>query len=162
MSITIREYVEADKTQVAAWLEELQDYLIKLDPDNRLRRQPEYGEVFSKRLFHFIAEGQGKIYLAMNENRAVGFVAGAVDKQTYQNLLEINPTKLGVISALFVDEAFRGKGIGSQLMKKIEKYFTDLDCDSLWVNIVAFNPAHEIYQKFGFHDREIGMLKKII
>jgi GNAT superfamily N-acetyltransferase len=126
-----------------------------------LRRQSEYGDVFTQELFDFIREGQGKIYIAVDGQKYVGFIAGAVDKQSDKNLLEVVPTKLGVVSEFFVEEKYRGQGVGKVLMEKLETYFKSIGCDSLWANVVAFNPAHDVYEKMGYHNREIGMLKKL-
>ncbi|MFA7301430.1 MAG: GNAT family N-acetyltransferase [Candidatus Shapirobacteria bacterium] len=161
MNITIREYQENDKERIKLWIEQLHDYLVKLDPDYRLRRLPEYGQVFTDELFDFIEDGNGKIFIAMDDDLPIGFSAGAIDKQSNKNLLEVVPSTLGVISDVFVNENYRGQGIGKQLLNKLEDYLKSIGCDSLWLNVVSFNPAHQVYSKLGFHDREIGMFKKI-
>ena len=161
MNITIREFIELDRPQIIKWIETLHDYLVDIDPDKRLRRQPNYGQVFSQELFDFINNGQGKIFIACDNNIPIGFSAGAIDKQSDKNLLEVIPSKLGVVSDIFVVEKYRRQGIGKQLLNKLENYLKDLDCDTLWLNVLDFNPAHNLYSKLGFRNREIGMMKKI-
>lgn len=161
MTIEIREFLESDRPQIIKWLEDLHDYLVAIDPDKRFRREPKFGQVFSDELFDYVKSGHGKIFIATDDGRTIGFSAGAIDKQSEKNLLEVIPSKLGVISDVFVEEAYRGQGIGKQLLKKLEDHLISLSCDSLWLNVVAFNPSHQLYSNSGYHDREIGMIKKV-
>jgi GNAT superfamily N-acetyltransferase len=161
MNLIIREYQEIDRPQIIKWIENLHDYLVKIDPDKRFRRQPEYGEIFFNDLLDFVKNGQGKIFIALDQVKYIGFSAGAIDTQSKKNLSEVVPSKLGVVCDVYVEDNYRGKGIGTELLKKLENYFKSLNCDSLWLNVVAFNPAHDLYQKLGYRDREIGMFKKL-
>lgn len=161
MDITIREYQETDRGQIIKWIEDRHDYLVNLDPHKRLCRQPEYGQVFFTELFDFVNNRQGKIFVAIEGEKLVGFSGGGVDRPSPKDLLEVVPGKLGVISEIFVEQSYRGKGIGTMLLQKLETYLKSLGCDSLWLNVLSFNPAHDLYRKLGYYDREIGMLKKL-
>ena len=83
-------------------------------------------------------------------------------KQSEENLLSVIPTKLGVISDVFVAKSARGMGLGKKLMKKIEDFLIETGADTIWINIVAFNhDAHNFYKKMGYKDREIGLMKRV-
>jgi hypothetical protein len=43
----------------------------------------------------------------------------------------------------------------------MEHYLKAKNCDHIWLTVVAYNPAHKFYQKYGFINREIGMIKKV-
>ena len=161
MEIQIREYQEGDRPFITKCLEDLHDYITDIDPDKRLRRQPEFGQVFTDELLLFVKKGNGKIYIAVDGDVLIGFSGGAIDKKSKKDLLEVKPSKVGVISDVVVEEKYRGRGIGKMLIEKLEKYFKSQDCDTIWLSVIAFNPAHDMYLKLGYRDREIGMLKKI-
>jgi ribosomal protein S18 acetylase RimI-like enzyme len=79
-----------------------------------------------------------------------------------KNELEIGRHRLGEVLDLFIEESYRGQGIGSKMLMMMEAYFKEQDCDSMWAHLFASNEnAHTVYEKFGFIDRSIGMLKNI-
>lgn len=163
MDIKIREYREKDRELLQSLIEKLMDCVVDMDPIERIRRMKRFSEINSKKLLKKINKNGGKIYFAELDGEVVGYVAGFVAKQSKENLLEVIPTKLGVIDDLYVDDSFRGRGIGTTLMKRIEDYFVSVDCDSIWIEVFAPNKkAHEYYKKKGFVDREIGMLKRLV
>ena len=69
---------------------------------------------------------------------------------------------MGEVLELFVEEKYRGQGIGTKMLAMMEDYFKEKNCDSMWISVFApNNTAHELYKKFGFTNRDIGMLKNI-
>ena len=159
--ISIREYQDSDKLTIIDWFKQLHDYLVSLDPIKRLRRAPEYGEVFFDSSFKQVVEGNGKIFIASDLGVDVGFVSGFIEKQSEKNMLELVPTKLGIVMDLFVVETHRKQGIGEALLKQMERYLISQGCDGLWVNVVAFNPALDFYKKKGYMEREVGLIKRV-
>lgn len=143
-------------------MEQLHNHVVALDPDKRLRRQPGYAEHEVQELLHIIETQGGKLYVAEDDSKFLGFTAGFMTKQSDENLLSVIPTKLGVVSDVFVSEEARGKGLGQTLLEHIEIYLKSCGADTLWINIVAFNDgAHNFYKKHGYHDREIGLMKRV-
>ena len=159
--ILIREYQDSDKLTIIDWFNLLHDYLVDLDPIRRLRRKPTYGEVFFESSYKQVIEGNGKIFIASDVGVDVGFVSGFIEKQSEKNLLELIPTKLGIVADLFVVDTHRRRGIGEALLEYMENYIRSQGCDNLWVNVVAFNPALEFYRNKGYMEREVGLIKKI-
>lgn len=92
----------------------------------------------------------------------VGFVAGFMaKKQSKKNLLEVIPTQLGIIGAVFVKKEFRNKGIGTKLINTIEKYLFDKKCNAIWINTNSFNlKALDLYKAAGYMAREVGLIKQ--
>lgn len=163
MNISIREYQSTDKEILLNIIKDLHDFVVELDPIDRLKHMPGYGEYSLKQTLDSVNNQDGKIFLAMVDKQIAGLVIGIVGKkQSDDNLLEVIPNNLGIILDLYVDENFRGNNIGTTLMHKAEEYLKSKGCDGLWVKVFAPNSkAHDFYQKFGFMDREIDMFKKI-
>ena len=159
--ISIREYQNTDKQTIINWFNQLHDYLIDLDPIKRLRRAPTYGEVFFESSYKQVIEGNGKIFITSDSGTDVGFVSGFIEKQSEKNLLELIPTKLGIVADLLVIENHRKQGVGEALLEYMENYLQAQGCDSLWVNVVAFNPALDFYKNKGYIEREVGMIKQV-
>ncbi len=160
--VSIRQFKPEDKETLLELIVELQDYLIKIDPLKKLRRLPGYEEKYIGNLLKKIEGKNGAIYIANVGNIPFGFIAGIIEEQTKDHLLEYMPTKSGRVLELIVSEKQRGKNLGSMLMRKIEEYFLQQNCDVVRVEIFKTNnPAHNFYKKHGYDDRNIDMIKKI-
>ncbi len=62
--------------------------------------------------------------------------------QTREELLELVPYKRGVVLELVVENGYRGKGIGTLLMEKIESYFKQKGCSvSARAGLMYFLPT---------------------
>ena len=151
MDVEIREYQDKDKELLKSLIEKLMDCVVTTDPIKRIRRMKRFGEVNMKRLLKKIDNNGGNIFFAEVDGKVVGYVAGFISKQSKENLLEVIPTKLGIIDDLYVDDNYRGKQIGTTLMGKIEEYFKSIDCDSIWIEVFAPNKkAHDYYKKLEY------------
>lgn len=162
MHIEIREYKSFDRGSLLRAMEKLHDYMIELDPIKRLRKTPGYVEHEVNKLLDTVAKQEGKIYIADDSGKFCGFIAGFTMQQTEEDLLEVIPSKLGVMSDLYLEEEYRNKQIGGQLMQKIEEHLKSMGCDAIWIDIFAYNTgAHRFYKKHGYIDREVGLMKKL-
>ncbi|MDD4608440.1 MAG: GNAT family N-acetyltransferase [Bacilli bacterium] len=55
------------------------------------------------------------------------------------------------IDALYVEESFRGKGIGTKLIEWALNYINDNNIQSITINVMTENQnAKKLYQKYGF------------
>ncbi|MBU1445704.1 GNAT family N-acetyltransferase [Patescibacteria group bacterium] len=152
-----------DKKVLVNLIEELQDYLVQIDPLKRLRRLSEYGEIYIDNLLKKIEKQHGMIYVAEFENGTVGMIAGVIEEFTKNDEIECIPSKTARILELIVSEKYRGNNIGSLLMNKIEGYFQIQGCDIIRVEVFEPNKkTHNFYQKLGYQDRVIDMVKKIL
>ncbi len=162
MEAAIREYCDSDKTSFVRLMEELQDYLVSIDDLKRMRRMPEYGESYTERTLQNVAKNNGNIYIAETKERIVGLVVGIIPEQTKEELLELVPFKRGVVLELIVENGYRGKGVGTLLMEKIEDYFKQKGCSVSGVDVFPPNKnAYHLYCKLGYLDRNIWMTKKL-
>jgi ribosomal protein S18 acetylase RimI-like enzyme len=152
-----------NKINIVGLIEELQDYLIEIDPLKRLTRLPKYGEVYIDNLLEKIKNQDGVIYIAEIDNMPVGMIAGVFEEQTDLDKLECIPSKPARILELIVNEKYRNQSIGSLLMNKIEEHFKEKGADIIRVEVFEPNKnTHNFYSKSGYEDRSIDMVKKII
>ncbi len=100
--------------------------------------------------------------LAEDGGKAIGYIAGVIREQSEINKLEIGSHVLGEVTDLFIEEGYRNQGLGTKMLSKMEEYFKEKGCDSMWISVFAPNEIAQVaYKKFGFVPRQIGMLKNI-
>lgn len=159
--ITIRPYQKSDYPQLCRCYDQFQDYLISIDRLKRNRRLTGYSETTMRDLLKDVKKKNGKFLVAETNGEIIGLVVAVILKQTSTDLLSIIPSTIGRILELFVKDQFRRRGIGKRLMTAAESYLKKLGCDIIWVEVFAPNhPAHNFYQKLGYHDRMHDMIKK--
>lgn len=162
MKITFKQYRKSNFEDLEKCMEKLQDFLVDIDPLKRLRRLPAYGKNYTKNLIKKIFKQEGLIILAYDKEKIVGCIAGVIEKQSKENLLECIPTRSGRILELFVLNSYRGLRLGKQLMQRIEDYFKKNKCDIVRVEVFVPNKnTHNFYQKLDYSDRVIDMVKLI-
>ena len=66
------------------------------------------------------------------------------------------------ISELIISKHARIKGVGQKLIKKMEEYFKQINCEYILIDVFAYNKnAIKFYNRQGYHTREIINIKKI-
>ena len=143
------------------FMESLQDFLVQIDPEKSLRRDPEYGEAYTQNLLEKISVN-GILYLAIENNAVLGMIAWIITEQTELEKLWNHEKKIWTIIELIVNSESRWTWIGSALIEALEKYFTDHHCN--WLTVECFVPnisAHLFYQKHGYKDRSVYMTKTL-
>jgi GNAT superfamily N-acetyltransferase len=162
MDVTFREYLDKDHDQLLTLSKKLGTFGKSIDPMKRIKNASGFAEIDLEETLQNVQKYQGKILLAEQNVDIIGFIIGVIWKQSEKNELEIGRHRLGEVLDLFLEESYRGQGIGSKMLTMMEAYFKEQDCDSMWVHLFAPNEnAHTVYEKFGFVDRSIGMLKNI-
>lgn len=158
----IIEYTDAYLEDMKDLLVEIEEYILKIDKDNLDRIHPEYREKMLLLDLNTIKENNGKAYLAVQNNKAIGLIMGFVRKYDEYDYLDYKCPKAGIISELIVRKDGRTKGAGKMLMDKIEKYFKSIGCEYVFVDCFAYNEkGHLFYEKMGYHPRMITNIKKI-
>lgn len=161
-NLTFREYTEADKTALLDLSNKLEEYAKSVDPLKRVKNFPGFNDLSVEETLNNVKKYQGKILLAQKDQTTVGYIVGVIWEQSDKNKLEIGIHKLGEVIDLYIEESYRGRGIGTEMLLMMEGYFKGKGCDSMWIEVFAPNEnAHAVYKKFGFIDREVGMLKQI-
>lgn len=158
----IIEYQEKYLEDVKNLLVELEKYIIKIDKDNLDRLHPDYREKVAIIDLEELKNNEGKCYLAIENQKVIGLIMGYVIKYKKYDCLDYKCPRSGEISELIVSKNARSKGIGKQLMQKIETYFKQINCEYILIDVLAYNEnAIEFYNKQGYHPRMLRNIKKI-
>lgn len=158
----IVEYDSKYDEQIKDLLVELQNYLVDIDNWHTQILKPEYRENMFKLDMEKVRKQNGKIYLYIENNVAIGIIIGIIEEKDEIDKLTNDCAKTGSILELVVKNDIRGNGIGKLLLGKIEQFFKDVDCKR--INIEVFGPNKKglnFYEKNGYITRNIIVSKKI-
>jgi len=140
----------------------LEEYIISIDKDELDQLHPEYREKMAILDLEEVKEYNGKCYLAIEDNKAIGLIMGCIPIYEEYDYLDYKCPKKGEITELIVTKNTRSKGIGIALMKKIEDYFKNCGCEYIHVDVFAYNDIGiNFYKKNNYHSRMHNMIKKI-
>ena len=96
------------------------------------------------------------IFIAEEDGKVLGYGFCMLKKTQNDSVLEDNFTLY--IDDLCVDENCRGKGTGKAIYQYITRYAKSLGCDSITLNVWAFNEnAKRFYEALGMKPQKIGM-----
>ena len=158
----IIEYKEEYLEDVKDLLTELEEYIVSIDKDELDQVHPEYHEKMAILDLEEVKDNNGKCYLAIENNKAIGLIMGIIRKYDEYDYLDYKCPKLGEITELIVTKKIRSKGIGNKLMQKMEEYLLSLDCEYIIVDVFAYNEIGiNFYEKEGYHNRMHTSIKKI-
>ena len=89
-------------------------------------------------------------------------IIGTIHQYGDFDYLDYKCPKRGVITELIVTKNIRSKGIGEELVKRIEEYYIAQGCEYVLIDVFANNnKALEFYDKNGYHPRMIVDIKKL-
>ncbi len=158
----IIEYEDRFLDDVKNLLVELEEYIIKVDEDGLDQLHSEYKDKMALLDLKTIKDNNGKCYLAIQNNMVIGLIMGYVRVYDEFDYLDYKCPKSGVISEFIVSEKVRSKGIGKQLINKMEEYFKSIDCEYILLECFAYNKsAINFYKNQGYHTRMLVNIKKL-
>lgn len=158
----IIEYEEKYLEDVRDLLVELEEYIISIDKDELDQLHHEYREKMALLDLEEVNNYNGKCYLAIEDDKAIGLIMGYVQTYDEFDYLDYKCPKRGEITELIVTSKIRSKGVGQQLINKIEEYFKSVGCEYIIVDVFAYNEIGiNFYNKKGYHSRMETMIKKI-
>ena len=158
----IIEYEERYLEDVKDLLVELEEYILTIDKDELDQLHPEYREKMAILDLKEVEENNGKCFLAIEDNKAIGLIMGTIIEYDENDYLDYKCPKSGEITELIVTSKIRSNGVGQALMNKMEEYFKSLGCEYIFVDIFAYNQKGlNFYNKQGYHPRMHIGIKKI-
>ena len=158
----IIEYEEKYLEDVRDLLVELEEYIISIDKDNLDQIHEDYRKLMAVCDLKEVEDNNGKCFLALLEDKVVGLVMGIIPEYGEYDYLDYKCPKRGVITELVVTKNIRSKGIGKELIEKIEDYFIEKNCEYVLIDVFAYNNrALEFYDRNGYHPRMIVDMKKL-
>jgi len=160
--IKIIEYNEKYLEDVKDLLVELEEYILSIDKDNLDQLHSDYREKMADLDLEKINNYDGKCYLAIENDKAIGLIMGCIPPYNEYDYLDYKCPKRGEITELIVTNKTRSKGIGQHLINKIEDYFKSKECEYIIVDVFAYNEiGKKFYTKNEYHTRGEIRIKKI-
>lgn len=158
----IIEYKEKYLEDVRDLLVELEEYIVSIDKDELDQVHSDYREKMAILDLEEVKNNDGKCFLAIENDRAVGLIMGCIPPYDKFDYLDYKCPKLGEITELIVSNKVRSKGVGQILMNKMEEYFKSENCEYIHVDVFAYNlNGLNFYRKNNYHTRMEIMIKKI-
>jgi len=161
--IDIRPHHSTDQSALLQLMAELQEHLSAMDPLKRIRNIEDFdGAKYIDHLLEKVRHDKGEIFVAEEQDKLLGFIAGTIPNEDPDDALDHYPAKEGNIIELVVSQKHRGQGAGRALMEKMETYFREKNCEYIRVGCFAPNTGtHVFYEKCSYTDRYTEMLKKL-
>ena len=158
----IIEYENKYLEDVRDLLTELEEYIVSIDKDELDQVHPEYHEKMALVDLDEVNKNNGKCYLAIENDKAIGLIMGTIPQYEEYDYLDYKCPKRGEITELIVTNKIRSKGIGQELINKMEEYFKSVGCEYVIVDVFAYNDiGKNFYNKKDYHARMETMIKKI-
>lgn len=159
--IGIVDYFDRFRDEAVALLDELQAHITKLDTEHVQTHTSEYSQNYIDLILNEIYSNDGRVLLAVENQHAVGLIAGLIEAKDNVDILTTRCPKRGIIRELVVLPAKQNRGIGEKLIKELEKYFCKQSCEFIAVEVFAPNiSAIKFYEQFGYTFRNIEMYKR--
>ena len=135
---------------------EYKDYDSHLNEDVK-----KYTKLNSRRAIIFVAEmlsiSTATLSVAEDGKRLIGYIYGRIENRPKMVL-----DRCGIIEDWFVEEKYRGQGIGEMLWDKLIRWFKSKKCNCLETDAYPTNKlAVNIYHELGFIDKKIVLMKKL-
>ena len=89
-----------------------------------------------------VNKNNGKCYLAVENNKAIGLIMGCIFPYDEYDYLDYKCPKRGEITELIVTNKIRSKGIGQELINKMEEYFKSINMPTS-IKELGINPTAE-------------------
>ncbi|MEE3342560.1 MAG: GNAT family N-acetyltransferase [Bacilli bacterium] len=158
----IIEYEEKYLEDVKDLLVELEEYILSIDEDNLDQLHSDYRDKMALFDLQEVSDNNGKCYLAIENDKAIGLIMGIIIKFDEFDYLDYKCPKEGEITELIVTSKTRSKGIGQILINKMEEYFKSMGCEYVLVDVFAYNKIGiNFYNKSGYHHRMYTDIKKL-
>jgi len=158
----IIEYEDKYLEDVKDLLVELEEYILSIDEDHLDTLHPNYRDKMALLDLEEVKKNNGKCYLAVDNNKAIGVIMGTIPPYDEYDYLDYKCPKRGEVIELVISKNNRGNGIGELLLKKIEDYFKSVGCEYVLIDVFSYNKkGMNFYSKFGYHSRMNTVIRKL-
>ncbi len=158
----IIEYEDKYLEDVRDLLVELEEYILTIDEDELDQLHPDYREKMALLDLEEVKNYEGKCYLAVEDDKAIGLIMGTIPPYDENDYLDYKCPRRGEITELIVTQKIRSNGVGKALMEKMEAYFKEMNCEWVHVDVFAYNKnAIDFYSRRGYHPRMYNDVKRL-
>jgi ribosomal protein S18 acetylase RimI-like enzyme len=156
MRVTIRRYQSTDRDHLAQCIDAITDMARGVDPWHRVTRTRDHTARWPPFYLRIVEKNDGFILVAEADGERAGVAIAWVQPSTALDHTTDLPTKIGFVGELSVLPAWRGRGIGTRLVRECERRFRAAGCDQL--SLFAFAPnrqAIRLYRREGYEPRAV-------
>lgn len=158
----ITKYSPKYQENVKDLLVQLQNYVISIDKYNLNIISCNYRDEYFNKMVHEVNDNSGVIFLALEDNKVLGMIAGYIYEYQKEDLLDYSCPKKAVISELIVNTKCRNNGTGQKLIEEMEAYFKNVGCEYVQLDVFAYNDiAKKFYKKNNYEERMLTLFKKL-
>ena len=162
MNFKIRDYQEKDFEAFSDFTEAIQRYLVSIDGWKTTAVGPHYKEILSRDYLETVRNQSGIIKIVEANGKIVGtgLAYVTVPSELIKNKYIGDHQRIGMIKNVFIDEDYRGSGIGTTLINELEEHLRLQGCKS--IRLTVFEPnknAHALYTKLGYEDYSRVLIK---
>ena len=107
--------------------------------------------------YNMLKKNKGKIFIALDENRIIGYCDGWIEKITHYTF-----NKRGYVIDCFVLKKYRGESVGSRLLKELIKWFKSKNVKYVIIDVYSKNKkAYKLWKNLGFKEIIINMRRVV-
>ena len=161
MEITYRNYRPADRSQLEKYARSLVEYAAETNPLRLPTPKSGYEKLYLDWIESKLLTGKAVFLVAEADGKIAGYTFGYIDEHATEERLEYKDEKVGYIEDFYINDDYRGQGIGTELLTRIEGAFKAMGCVVLTLHTSTMRPAHGFYQKHGLKDFIVKMYKEI-
>jgi ribosomal protein S18 acetylase RimI-like enzyme len=157
MSVLIRDAdLSRDRPSLERFILGSNTYEAQFESDRRL--DAAVGADYLPYIVERLANKRGRIFVAENAGTAIGWAACYADEHEFFVKKEERP--YGYVAELFVEEAYRGRHIGRQLLTACEDHFREVGLKTVLIGALSANiRATNAYHAAGYADYAINLRK---
>ncbi|MDP4038891.1 MAG: GNAT family N-acetyltransferase [bacterium] len=158
----IRKATEKDYGVFAELTEKNHSYIVGVDKWKMMKVGTGYKKLAAQNYIEDVKMHDGVILVAETKNKIIGCAVAtlSVSSELIKTKYKKEYLKTGFIKNVFVEETFRGQGIGSKIVGELEKYLKEKGCPTVHLEVFAPNTnALKIYNNIGYQDHSRILIK---
>lgn len=149
---------DTDATQLRACMIELQDFERELD--SRMPSGEEIADDYIVEMLQRCRQCDGEVLVADADGEIAGYVT--ILNRVQSDDLDDGDIEFGLVADLVVRKAFRGRGLGRELMAAAEASARQNDVRWLRISVMAANRgARQMYESMGFSEIYVELEKDL-
>jgi GNAT superfamily N-acetyltransferase len=145
-----------DEAVMIRFIDALQRFEYAMEPDRRI--DPRAGADYLPHLLKRVKESDGRIFIAESEGQPVGWAVF----HTLENMIYVIEAerRYGYIAELYIEEPFRGRGLGRDLIAACEGAGRALGLKLMMIGALAGNTrARKAYEGAGYAPYSLELRK---
>lgn len=157
MSVRVREAdLARDRAKLESFVLGSNTYEAQFESDRRL--DAKVGSDYLPDIVDRVTKKRGRIYVAEDAGTVIGWAASYADN--HEPFVKEDERPFGYVAELFVDEAYRGRHVGRELLKACEDHFRALGLKTVLIGALSPNTrAVNAYRAAGYADYAINLRK---